>query len=164
MIEAVATDPVATRELWRFLFGVDLVTTVSSFLFDPGSPLFLLVADPRRLELRLSDGLWLRLVDVEAALRARSYADGEPVVLEVTDELCPWNAGRYRVGGGAAQCSDEPADLRLDVADLGSAYLGAFDFERLADALRLQELRPGAVARASLLFRTPRPPFCPEMF
>jgi predicted acetyltransferase len=164
VIEAVATDPVATRELWRFLFGVDLVTKVSSFLFDPASPLFLLVADPRRLELRLSDGLWLRLIDVEAALRARTYADGDPVVLEVTDGLCPWNAGRYRVARGAAERSDEPADLRLDVSDLGSAYLGAFDFERLAEALRVEELRPGAVARASLLFRTPRPPFCPEMF
>jgi predicted acetyltransferase len=164
VIEAVATDPLATRELWRFLFGIDLVKTVSSFIFDPGSPLFLLVADPRRLDLRLSDGLWLRLVDVEAALRARSYAYGDSVVLEVADELCPWNVGRYRVGGGAAERTDEAADLRLDVADLGSAYLGAFDFERLADAVRVEELRPGAVARASVLFRTPRPPFCPEMF
>jgi predicted acetyltransferase len=164
VIEAVATEPVATRELWRFLFGIDLIATVSSFLFDPGSPLFLAVVDPRRLELRLNDGLWLRLVDVEAALRARSYAEGEPVVFEVTDELCPWNAGRYRVGEGAAERVVDPADLRLDVADLASAYLGAFAFERLADALRAEELRPGGLARASLLFRTPRPPFCPEVF
>ena len=165
VIEAIATGPIATRELWRFLFGIDLISTVDSFLFDPASPVFLLVADPRRLEPRLSDGLWLRLIDVEAALRARSYVDSEPVVLEVTDELCPWNAGRYRVGGGAAaERADDPADLRLDVADLASAYLGAFDFERLADALRVEELRPGTIARASTLFRTPRAPFCPEVF
>jgi predicted acetyltransferase len=163
VIEATATAPLATRELWRFLFGVDLVSTVSAWLFDPGSPLFLAVVDPRRLEPRLSDGLWLRLVDVEAALRARSYGESEPVVLEVTDAFCPWNAGRYRVGGGAER-TDDPADLRLDVADLASAYLGAFTFERLADALRVEELRPGALARASLLFGTPRPPFCPEVF
>jgi predicted acetyltransferase len=164
VLEAIATAPLAIRELWRFLFGIDLISTVSSFLFDPASPLFLLVVDPRRLEPKLSDGLWLRLVDVEAALGARSYAEGDPVVLDVTDELCPWNEGRYRVGGGAAERTDEPAELRLDVADLASAYLGAFDFERLADALRVEELQPRALARASVLFRTPRPPFCPEVF
>jgi predicted acetyltransferase len=163
VVEAIATDPVATRELWRFLLSVDLVSTVSAFLFDPGSPLFLSVLDPRRLELKLSDGLWLRLVDVEAALRARSYGDGEPVVVDVTDELCPWNAGRFRVGNGAER-TDDPADLRLDVADLASAYLGAFSFERLAAAVRVEELQPGALARADVLFRTPRPPYCPEVF
>jgi predicted acetyltransferase len=164
VIEAIATGPIAVRELWRFLFSVDLVSTVDAWLFDPGSPLFLSVLDLRRLEPRLSDGLWLRLVDVEAALRARSYWEGEPVVLEVTDELCSWNAGRHRVGGGVAERTDDAADLRLDVADLAIAYFGAFDFERLADALRVEELRPGALSRASLLFRTPRLPFCPEVF
>lgn len=163
VMEAIAVSAVATRELWRFAFSVDLVTTVSAFLFDPGSPLFLSVVDPRRLELKLNEGLWLRLVDVEAALRAREYVDGEDVVLEVTDELCPWNAGRYRVGAGAER-TDAPPDLRLDVADLASAYLGAFDFEQLARALRVEELRPDALGRASRLFRTPRPPFCPEIF
>ena len=163
VMEAIAVSPLATRELWRFLFGVDLVTSVSSFLFDRGSPLFLMVVDPRRLELKLNEGLWLRLVDVESALRARSYADGESVVLEVADELCSWNAGRYRVGADAER-TDADADLRLDVADLASAYLGAFDFEHLARALRVEELRPGALERASRLFRTPRPPFCPEIF
>jgi predicted acetyltransferase len=164
VIEAIANGPIATRELWRFLFSVDLVSTVDVWLFDPGSPLFLSVLDVRQLAPRLSDGLWLRLVDVEAALGARSYADGEPVVLEVTDALCPWNDGRYRVDGAGAERTGDAADLRLDVADLASAYLGAFDFERLADALRVEELQPGAVVRASALFRTPRPPFCPEMF
>jgi predicted acetyltransferase len=164
VIEAIATGPISTRELWRFLFSVDLVSTVDAWLFDPGSPLFVSVLDLRRLGPRLSDGLWLRLVDVEAALRARSYVDHETVVLEVTDDQCSWNEGRYRVGGGGAERTADPADLRLDVADLASAYLGAFDFERLADALRVEELQPGAVARASALFRTPRPPFCPEVF
>ena len=163
VIEAIAISPLATRELWRFLFSVDLVATVDSFLFDPASPLYLSVVDPRRLELKLTEGLWLRFVDVEAALRARSYADGEDVVLEVADELCPWNVGRYRIGADVAR-TDDDADLRLDVADLASAYLGAFGFEQLAAAMRLEELRPGAVARATRLFRTPRPPFCPEIF
>jgi predicted acetyltransferase len=161
--ETFARTPEATREIWRFLFGIDLIAKVTMFAFDPGSPLFLMVADPRSLQLRLMDGLWLRLVDVEAALRARSYAPGEPVVLEVRDALFPRNAGRYRVGEDVGR-TRRPADLELDVADLASAYLGAFDFHALAGAERVVERTDGALERASLLFRTPKPPFCPEVF
>ena len=159
---AHAISPTATRELWRFLFGIDLVERVQMNFFDPGSSLMLMVADPRSLHLHLSDGLWLRLVDVEAALRARTYGDGA-VVLEVRDELCPWNAGRYRLEQTVERTQDE-ADLELDAADLACAYLGAFDFHALARAERVRELRPGALERASGLFRTPRPPYCPDEF
>lgn len=163
ILEAFATSPAATRELWRFLFGIDLVARIESHGFDPASPLFLMVVDPRRLHLGLSDGLWLRLLDVDAALGARSYAAGEPVVLEVLDRVYASNAGRWRVGPEVGR-TDAEAELELDVADLASAYLGAFDFHSLAAAERVRELRPGALERASALFRTPRPPFCPEVF
>jgi predicted acetyltransferase len=161
--ETAAVSPVATRELWRFLFGIDLITNVEALILDPGSPLYLMVEDPRRFQLKFMDGMWLRLVDVEAALQARSYAGDDAVVVDVMDALCPWNAGRYRVGSTVERTDDE-ADLRLDVADLASAYLGAFDFEQLADALRVEEMTVGALTRASKLFRTPRPPFCPDLF
>jgi predicted acetyltransferase len=161
--EAFGISSSATREMWRFLFGVDLVARVESQIFDPGSPLPLMVTDLRSLHLTVGDGLWLRFVDVEAALRARSYAAGEPVVLEVRDELCPWNAGRYRIGP-AVERTEDPPELELDVADLASAYLGAFDFHALARAERVAERSAGALARASALFRTERPPFCPEVF
>ncbi len=163
VLESFATSPTAEREVWRYLAGIDLTTVVDVFSFDPASPLFLMLRDPRALHARVGDGMWLRLVDVEAALRARSYRDGEPVVLGVGDELCPWNEGRYRVGAQVERTDDEP-DLELDVADLASVYLGAFDFVRLANAQRVRELRPGAVERASELFRTALPPFCPEVF
>jgi predicted acetyltransferase len=163
VLEAFATSPTAERELWRYLAGIDLTTTVDVFSVDPASPLPLLVRDPRSLRLQLGDGLWLRLVDLEAALRARSYAEGEPVVLRVRDELCPWNEGSYRVGPSVDR-TDDAADLELDVADLASVYLGAFGFLALARADRVRELTPGALDRASGLFRTPLPPFCPEVF
>ena len=163
IIEAFATSPTATRELWRFLFGVDLTTRVKSEMFDPGSPLFLLVVDPRALHISVRDGLWLRLVDVEEALRRRTYAGNEEVVLEVRDAGLPENAGRYRVGSGVER-TDDDADVAVDVTDLASAYLGAFSFSRLASAGRVDELHSGAIARADALFRTPLPPYCPEEF
>jgi predicted acetyltransferase len=163
IIEAFATSAESTRELWRYLFGIDLTTRVKYHLFDPGSPLFLLVIDPRALHLSVYDGLWLRLVDVEEALRRRSYAADDTVVLEVRDAVLPENAGRYRVGAEVARTEDEP-DLALAVADLASAYLGAFSFGRLASAGRVEELRAGTLARADALFRTALPPYCPEEF
>jgi predicted acetyltransferase len=160
--DAFATSVRATRELWRFLFGIDLIKRVHARV-DPALPLFLMVRDPRNAQLRLSEGVWLRLVDVEAALRGRSYAADEHVVAQVRDEFCPWNDGRWRLGPDAGRTDDEP-ELELDVADLASVYMGAFDFRALAAAERVSELKPGALDRASALFRTERPPYCPEDF
>jgi predicted acetyltransferase len=161
--EAFADGSTATRELWRYLFCIDLTGRIKYWLCDPAAPFFLMVRDPRSLNLKVGDGLWLRLVDLETALRARSYAGDGSIVLEVGDDLCPWNAGRYRVGAQVER-TDEQADLELDVADLASAFLGAFDFHRLAHAGRVRELRDGALERASALFRMPLPPWCPEVF
>jgi predicted acetyltransferase len=162
IVEAFATSPEATAELWRFLFGIDLVVRVKSETADPAWPLFLMVSDPRRLHLSVSDGLWLRLVDVEAALSARTF-QGEQAVLEVADALLPRNAGRWAVGPAPGP-TDADADIAVDVTDLASAYLGALSFEQLAAAGRAHELRPGGIARATSLFATPLPPWCPEGF
>jgi len=162
LIEAIATSSVATRELYRFVYGIDLVVRVEG-RYDPGSPLFLMVSDPRSLHLKVFEGLWLRFVDLEAALAGRTYAAADAVVVDVRDSFCPWNAGRWRIGKTVERTDDE-ADLELDTADLASAYLGAFDFNELAAAERVRELKPGALQRATDLFRTSRPPYCPEDF
>ena len=162
VLETCATSAAAEPELWRFLFGIDLVVRIQG-RHDPGSPLFLMVVDARSLMLRVTEGLWLRIIDLGAALTGRSYATDDSVVVEVRDELCPWNAGRWRIGRDGRRTGDD-AELELDIADLASAYLGAFDFGRLAAAQRIRELKPGALQRASDLFRTSRPPYCAEDF
>jgi predicted acetyltransferase len=166
--EAIAASPLADRELWRYLFGVDLVHKVEAWQVPVDHPLFLLATEPRRLRLRASDGLWLRIVEVEAALAGRSYANDEEIALELADAFLPANAGVWRleVSGGQAQVTrvDVEPELRLDVADLGAAYLGGFTFAQLARAGRVEELAEGAVERADALFRTSRAPWCPEVF
>jgi predicted acetyltransferase len=161
VVEAIGDGETATREVWRFLFGIDLTERVDAELVDPGAGLWLGVEDPRRLGVRLGDGLWLRLVDVDGALRARSRATDDPLVLEVHDAFCPWNDGRYRLGEGRV---DAEPDLVLSAADLASAYLGGVDVFALAAAGRVEERRAGAVARADAAFRTPLPPHCHEQF
>ena len=76
------------------------------------------------MRFRVGDALWVRLVDVAAALSARSYAGDGEVVVEVADVFCPWNEGRWRVGNGGVDRTDADADLRCDVGVLGSVYLG----------------------------------------
>ena len=165
--EAIAASPVAERELWRYLFGVDLVRTVAAWHLAADNPLFLLVTEPRRLRLQLGDGLWLRIVHVESALAKRSYAADGAVTFELADSFLPANAGVWRLdasgGEGRVEAGGEP-ELRLDVGDLGSAYLGGFTFAELARAGRVEELAEGAVERADALFRTTRAPWCPEVF
>jgi predicted acetyltransferase len=161
VVEAMGDNPVAVREVWRFLFGIDLMERVHVSYVDPGSGLWHRVEDPRRLHASLYDGLWLRLVDVDAALRARSYGNDDALVLEVRDDFCAWNNGRYRLGEGRV---DAEADLALTARDLASLYLGGVDGFALAAAERLEERTPGAIARVDAAFRTPLPPFCPEEF
>lgn len=160
--EVFATSLDATRELWRFLFGIDLIERVKHSRLDPSWALFLMVTDPRSLHVSIAEGLWLRVVDVEGALRARSYG-GDGIVLEVEDALLEHNRGRWLVGAEPGRTDRDP-DVALDVSDLAAAYLGAFSFERLAAAGRARELRPGGLARATALFATPVPPWCPEGF
>jgi predicted acetyltransferase len=162
--EALANSARATRELWEYLLAVDLVRTVRMRRLPPDHPLVLSLADPARLRLRVGDGLWLRVVDVEAALSVRERRDGDPVVFELADLLCPWNSGRWRVGQSALERTDAEPELRLGPAELGCAYLGAFTFAQLAWAGRAEELVPGALERADRIFRTDRMPWCPEVF
>lgn len=164
VVEAMGDSPHATREIWRFLLDVDWTARVKAMLLPPDHPLLLLVAEPRRLRFTLHDGLWVRLVEVGAALSARDYRGQDSVVIEVADDFCPWNAGRWRVGTGGAARTDAAPDLRCDVTALGSVYLGGFTWRELAQAFRATECRAGAIARADEMFRTDAAPWCPEIF
>ena len=160
----LASTPEAHEGLWRFIFGVDLIERVSwkNQAVDDALPWML--TDMRRLQRDVLDGIWLRLVDVPAALAARTYSAAGRVVLGVRDEFCPWNDGRYVLAAdasGAADCtaSEETPELELGVDALAAAYLGGVSFETLSRAGRVQELAAGAVARADAMFRTERAPW-----
>jgi predicted acetyltransferase len=163
IVEVVAPTPDAARELWRWLFDFDWTSEFSANLLPLDHELFMLVAEPRRLQFKVDDGVWVRLIDVGQALSARTYNEGE-IVLEVADALLPENAGRWRVTPSGAERTDDAADLRLDITGLGSVYLGGFTFDALVRGSRAHELTEQAAARADALFRTNIEPWCPEIF
>ena len=163
IVEVIAPTPEASRELWRWLLDFDWTSQFSASLLPLDHELFMLLAEPRRMQFRVDDGLWVRLIDVGQALSARTYNDGE-IVLEVADAFLPANAGRWRVTPSGAERTDDAADLQLDVTGVGSVYLGGFTFDELVRGSRAQELTDGAAERADALFRTNVAPWCPEIF
>jgi predicted acetyltransferase len=164
VIEALGTSPAALRDIWAYLLSVDWIATVKASLLPPDHPLFLLLANPRRLKYRMGDALWVRIVDVGAALSGRKYSADGSVVFDVHDEFCPWNEGRWKLEGGTAGRTDAEADLAVPAHALGSALLGGVSFAELQRAGRVEELVPGGLARADSLFRWDRHPWCPEIF
>lgn len=164
VVECIGESPAALRAMWQYLFEIDLVRTFRATRLPLDHPLFFQLADPSPLRLQLRTGLWIRLVDVGAALPKRSYAAAVPLVIEVSDEMCPWNQGRWYVSDRGASRTEESADLVMDVATLGAAYLGAFTFSQLAQAGNVSVRSAGALAKADALFRADLLPWCPELF
>lgn len=148
-----ATDG-ARAGLWRFVLGVDLVDDVYAPDLAVDDPVGGYLANPRACRTTgVEDELWLRLLDVEAALNARSYRDAEPVVVDVADELLPANAGRYLIGPSGVERTTADAQVRLGVDALAMLYLGDSKATTLVRTGRADVVDPTAPARLDELFR-----------
>ena len=173
--ELMAVDPAASAALWADLLSRDLTTEFRIPRRPVDDPLLFQLADPRRTRPVLHDGLWVRIIDVPAALAGRRYSSPVDVVMEVRDEILPSNAGRWRLtprrgsgagSGLAASCvpATSAADLVLDMTELGAAYLGGTRLGALAGAGRVAELRPGAARQLSAAMSWDPAPWCPLVF
>lgn len=170
VMELIAPDPETEAALWGYFVGVDLVGTVRA----PGRPL----DDPLRYRTaaydqarvtRVEDGLWVRLLDLRAAIAGRSWSAPLDLVVDVADAHVPANAGRWRIeasaeGDGRCTATDRDADLVCDVSVLGALYLGGASAFQLADAGRIAQRRAGALDALDTALRTPRLPWAAEDF
>jgi predicted acetyltransferase len=158
----IATDDTAAFELWTYLLSLDLIREISTYGRPVDEPLRWILDEPRAVRsVTVRDLYWLRPLDVERLLGQRNYATDVDLTLEVSDPFLD-GGGTFRLQGGTDGASCEraraPADLRLDVADLGSIVLGGITPTELARAGRIEELSDGAVRRADLAFVcSPRP-------
>jgi predicted acetyltransferase len=167
--ELMAVDPAATAALWTDLLTRDLIGEVRAVLRPVDDELFPMLAGRRRARANLTDGLWVRLIDLPAALSQRQYARDVDVVIEVTDEVLPANAGRWRLraaADGKATCerTDSAAALLMPVHALGGAYLGGARLGSLAAAGQVAEQRPGALAELSAAMSWDPAPWAPMSF
>ena len=166
--ELVARTPEAEARLWRYLLDLDLTASTQARNLPVDGALLNLLAEPRRVGCRVGDALWCRVIDV-AGLALRRYAAEVDVVFDVRDAVCPWNAGAWRLSAGpdgavCARTSDAP-DLRLDVRELGAAFLGGTSLAARAVAGLVEELRPGGLQAASRAFAPlGRVAHCPMVF
>ncbi len=169
VIEIQGVDPDAEAAMWSFLFGIDLIGTITASERPVDDPLRWRLPDPRRMRVRLlRDHLWVRVLDVAAALSARTYGADDALVLELVDDFRPENNGCWLIDGGpdGATCTrtDRTADLALSAADLGAIYLGGVPVSTLVAAGRVRELTSGAVARGDATFLAHPSPWCTTHF
>jgi predicted acetyltransferase len=165
--ELVTTTVTAYRGLWQWCFALDLATKFVAAQRPIDEPLKHLIAAPRRLATNVTDGLWIYLVDVRAALEQRAYACDGRVVMTIHDPLLH-NDGTYElmVEDGKATCrpTTRSADVQMPMATLAACYLGGASLRTLAMFDKADELRPHGVRTLDSMLRTDEAPWCPWVF
>lgn len=163
LYELGALTPSVYAQMWRFVLDLDLVSKLTAWSRPADEPLLHLMREPRRLNMRLKDGMWVRLLDIPRALTARRYPHDGRIVFDVRDAFCPWNEGRYALDSGAegttCEQTEDDADLLLTTNELAAVYLGGSTFSQLHRAGRVSEERAGAIGAADSMFTWDPPPW-----
>jgi predicted acetyltransferase len=172
--EVGAVDAAAAHKLWSFVLDLDLTSEIETSMLATDDVLLHLLVDQRAGVPRITDNVWVRLLDLPAALAARRYSAPLDVVLDVRDAHVPANNRPWRVATGPAAddgtygvqvtAAETAPDLELDVRELGAAYLGGRSVAGQAAAGLVTERRPGAAHAAAAAFAWPVAPVCPFVF
>ncbi len=167
VIEAISTTDRAHTGLWHYLANIDLFPRIRWWNMPVDDPLWWKLAEPRRLVRKRGDALWVRIMDLPAALEARSYETDGSIRIAVEDPFRADISGVYElaVSDGVGKCVavDGNADVSLGVDALGALYLGGSNAVSMAAAGKID----GAADRVSLLHRlflTDVAPWCEEVF
>lgn len=160
VLEFVAATDRAYRNLWSYLCSLDVISEVRLHQRPINEPIRWLLGDGRALRQQYTgDELWLRILDVPAALSARGYgADGRIVLDVVDDSVGGYAAGRYLLDAGpdGASCTrtTESADLTVSQHALASAYLGDHSVRELAIGGGVDERTTGALTLLDAMLAT----------
>jgi predicted acetyltransferase len=166
VLELIGTTPESWAGLWAYVLNHDLLERITADIRPSWDPLFDLLAGTRRVAAKRSDSMWVRIMDVPAALTARAYSGPVDLVLSVSDPIGD-TTGAYqlRVDGGTVECAvtgKEP-DVTLDLEDLSACYMGRARFRELARAGRVSG-DGAALAELDRAFTWDPQPWCPEVF
>lgn len=166
--ELVPVTDAAYRALWQYVVNIDLFPIVKHWNIAPDDPLWLLFKDGRAVgTTAVSDGVWVRLIDVQRALEARAYHRDGSIVIGVADDFCEWNDGTYRleVEGGVAACTrvDDEPDVTMTAGTLAALYMGGRDASSLTRGGRISGA-PESIQDLNWVMRSSPEPWCAEVF
>lgn len=166
--ELVTVSDEAYGALWRHCFDVDLISVISAEHRHVEEPLYQLLANRRAATTRVSDGLWVRIVDVVSAMQSRSYGTSGRIVIDLMDPCIEEDSGIYTIeadsSGAVCRKANRSADLVMSCEALSSVYLGGVSFSQLFAAGLVEERTCGALAVADALFASNEGPWCPFDF
>ena len=166
--EQVSVTDTAHATMWRFLLNFDLVGKIIAVNRPADDPLWWMLSDPRRLNRKSHDALWLRLLDIPKALEARTYnADGR-LKITLVSEAQPEVTGTYVLDIDDSQASvkkttDKP-DVVVTPADLAALYMGGVTPGSLVEAGRVDVVTTGSLAKLHGMFSTDSAPWCAHYF
>jgi len=167
IIELLASTGEAHDALWRYITGIDLFPKVTYWNQPVDDELHWRVTEPRRVQRKISDSLWLRILDVERALGSRRYPVPGTLRIAVHDAVFPDLVGTYllSVSEDAAACTrtDEEPDLSMDIDALSAIYLGGRQLWSLARAGRVHGTGD-AIRKADAMFSWDPAPWTTSVF
>ena len=160
------------RGLWDFVRSHDLVGKVTTAFVAEDDPAPGLLLEPRILRRQTSDGIWLRVVDVAAALAGRGYdMAGETTLTIAEDRECPWNVGTYRLATDAVQAEAQKiqtakggGEVRIGQQGLASLLSGHATLSQLVRIGRAEVEEPQRLPQLDALFATRYRPNCMNGF
>jgi len=171
IFDLFGATPAVDLALWSYIADIDLIRVWTAEERPVDDTVRLAIPNQRAYTVTNGgwDEQWLRLLDVDAALSARTYGDvADAVTIAVDDDLFDANNGVWSIDGNGAKrlggVQSHAADLATDVRTLATTYLGGFRWSALAAAGRVEVHDPTALTRADTLFLSPDAPFCGSFF
>ncbi|MGI9016172.1 MAG: GNAT family N-acetyltransferase [Euzebya sp.] len=159
----------AEAAIWRYLIAHDLIASLEARRRPVDDVLPLLLSDSRRVQRRRTDGLYVRVLDLPAALQGRSYRASVGLTVEVHDDLFSANEGTWRIevapeGASVEPTTDGQVDVELDIRALGALYLGSVTLRQLVSAGMAQASHPDVIAAVDGAFTTDEAGWPPEIW
>lgn len=140
VIDLLAADPAAAAALWRHLLSVDLVAEIHMPRVAVDDSLPWWVIDPRYIQPRRHDGLWLRPLAVPTLLEGRVWSGTGALTIAIHDQE-GYASGCFRleVDAGHASCvrTTTSPDLEMGVGELGAILFGGTSATNLTRSGRI---------------------------
>jgi predicted acetyltransferase len=136
--DLIAHDGEAWRALIGHVFSQDILHKVVFPSRPVDDPLPLLLSNPRALEISgQRDESWIRPLDLQALLAARSYGGNRDVSIAVEDTVFSDNAGVWSLGPSGATRSSEKPEASITISDLATLIFGAHSASNLVASGRI---------------------------